>query len=39
VDQSPWVGDFEVVVGEEFGVPAGGVEEVVVPRTQEREVP
>jgi len=39
VDLSSWVGDFEGGVGEEFGVPAGGVEEVVVPGAQEDEVP
>jgi hypothetical protein len=30
VDPSLWVGDLAGVVGEEFGVPAGRVEEVVV---------
>jgi hypothetical protein len=38
VDVSPWVGDFEGPVGEAFGVPVGGVEQVVVPRAQEHEV-
>ena len=33
------VGDFEGGVGEEFGVPCGGVEEVVVPGAQQGEVP
>jgi hypothetical protein len=38
MDLSLLVGDLEGVVGEEFGVPAGRVEEVVVPGTQEGEV-
>jgi hypothetical protein len=32
------VGDFEGGVGEEFGVPCGGLEEVVVPGAQQGEV-
>jgi hypothetical protein len=39
VDLSSWVDDFEGVVGEEFGVPARSVEQVMVPRTKEHEVP
>jgi hypothetical protein len=33
------VGDFEGGVGEEFGVPVGAVEEVVVAAAQQDEVP
>jgi hypothetical protein len=33
------VGDFEGGVGEEFGVPAGGLEEVVVVAAQQDELP
>jgi hypothetical protein len=33
------VGDLEGVVGEEFGVPAGAVEEVVAASTDEGDVP
>jgi hypothetical protein len=32
------VGDLEGGVGEEFGVPAGAVEQVVMPGTQQHEV-
>jgi hypothetical protein len=39
VDLSLWVGDLEGGVGEEFGVPAGAVEEVVVAAADEDEVP
>jgi hypothetical protein len=35
---SPGVGDLEGVVGEEFGVPVGMVEEVVVSGADEHEV-
>src|SRR5215218_10253797 len=37
-DPAPGVGDFEGGVGEEFGVPAGPVEQVVVAGAQEHEV-
>jgi hypothetical protein len=39
VDLSPWVGDFEGVVGEEFGVPCRRVKEMVVSGAEEGEVP
>jgi hypothetical protein len=39
VDLSLWVDDLKGGVGEEFGVPAGRVEEVMVAAAEEHEVP
>src|SRR5215216_3877335 len=37
-DPASGIGDFEGGVGEEFGVPAGPVEQVMMPRAQEHQV-